>query len=467
MIATTVKARWNFSTRIVLTLLVLTGCSQQTAEYRINSLAQHRAAVEIGEPLDDVSSGVEQLLKHYFGSVDQPQIYPTAATADLAKVVNMADVQRCAGPVRRVAQGEEKIEFGLYRKHCAVCHGIDGDGVGAAAATLAPYPRDFRRGTFKFGTQGQGKPPSHNDLVRTLIAGIPGTAMPAMEALRNSKFYRDDADTLASYIEFLAIRGEVERRIWLEVIPQLDSTERAAFVKMTRLSDDELAIESLSQESKSLLALCDEQFAIVARRWIDVHSEPKNLIAIETENSLSFDWPKDLKTENRPLLIASAQRGKKLFSSDITACVQCHGVDGNGQGSIRDFDEWTKDWTVRIGIDPNVREQWLPLKKLGLLKPVVDVPRNFHFGVFRGGDDPRLIFDRIANGIDGTPMPAVVRAGQSPLGLSDDQIWDLVNYCQSLAFESQLDESVLTEGEISQPNSHTTDSSALFTEASK
>ncbi|HYM67436.1 MAG TPA: c-type cytochrome, partial [Patescibacteria group bacterium] len=36
----------------------------------------------------------------------------------------------------------------LYRRHCAVCHGIAGRGDGPAAGLLSPRPRDFTAGAY-------------------------------------------------------------------------------------------------------------------------------------------------------------------------------------------------------------------------------------------------------------------------------------------------------------------------------
>jgi mono/diheme cytochrome c family protein len=56
-------------------------------------------------------------------------------------------------------------------------------------------------------------------------------------------------------------------------------------------------------------------------------------------------------------------------------------------------------------------------------------PRNLTTGVFRGGRRPIDIYRRIHTGIKGTPMPG---AGKS---LTDEQIWDVVNYVLSIPFK--------------------------------
>jgi mono/diheme cytochrome c family protein len=65
----------------------------------------------------------------------------------------------------------------LYDTSCASCHGIDGRGSGPAAATVAPAPRDFTRGTFKFRSTASGSLPTDDDLFRAISGGLPGTSM--------------------------------------------------------------------------------------------------------------------------------------------------------------------------------------------------------------------------------------------------------------------------------------------------
>lgn len=87
------------------------------------------------------------------------------------------------------------------------------------------------------------------------------------------------------------------------------------------------------------------------------------------------------------------------------------------------------------------------MKKFGAMKPVIDSPRNFHLGAFRGGSSPEQLFQRLRVGIDGTPMLPVAYAANGNPGLSDDDIWCLVLYVQSLGPKSQtVQSSVAIEG---------------------
>ncbi len=65
-----------------------------------------------------------------------------------------------------------------YRRHCAMCHGDQGEGDGGSAPYLEPRPRDFTMGLFKFRSTASGELPTDEDLFRVISRGAPGTAMP-------------------------------------------------------------------------------------------------------------------------------------------------------------------------------------------------------------------------------------------------------------------------------------------------
>ena len=67
----------------------------------------------------------------------------------------------------------------VYKHMCVFCHGQDGNGGGKAMAYLYPWPRDFRKGVFKYRTTPFGSLPQDKDIYRTISRGIPGTSMPA------------------------------------------------------------------------------------------------------------------------------------------------------------------------------------------------------------------------------------------------------------------------------------------------
>ncbi|MFN7627452.1 MAG: c-type cytochrome [Pirellula sp.] len=384
-------------TTVILLIFVMAGCGPTKIEYRPNELyavSLHREQGDAGQTESKESSTLAAaLVERWFGTADLP-IWPSellVGVPGVDDVVRMDDVERSAGPVGR---GNDKIERGLYRKHCVPCHSVTGDGRGLAASMLSPYPRDFRRGTFKFKSTPTGVKPTRADLVRTLHDGIPGTSMPSFAALELSKEFQNDIESLVEYVRFLSIRGEVERRL----------IAKHARGESQLNADDESAIEVVR---------------LVVANW---GSAEAKVVPIPTPPKLNAEQFKD-----------SAKRGEEWFRSELTACAKCHGAGGVGDGVSQDFDDWTKDWTLLAGIDPKHKSDWKEMKPFGALKPVIDKPRNLAWGAFHGGGDRQDLFRRLVLGIEGTPMPPIARAVNGNPGLTDDEIWDLVHYVQSLS----------------------------------
>ncbi len=72
----------------------------------------------------------------------------------------------------------------VYMKRCSQCHGEDGDGLGVAADRMYPAPRDFTLGLFKYKTtDADSEFPTDADFRKTIMEGLPGTAMPAWKTL--------------------------------------------------------------------------------------------------------------------------------------------------------------------------------------------------------------------------------------------------------------------------------------------
>jgi mono/diheme cytochrome c family protein len=107
-----------------------------------------------------------------------------------------------AGPVWGNRPGEKR---GLYRRQCAHCHGISGDGQGPTASILNPYPRDYRPGIFKFKSTYTAAEPTEEDLRTIVHNGVPGTAMPSFALLPP-----DEVNALVEYVKYLSIRGQME-----------------------------------------------------------------------------------------------------------------------------------------------------------------------------------------------------------------------------------------------------------------
>jgi mono/diheme cytochrome c family protein len=409
---------------VLIGLSLVFGCSPAPSAFSSNRLLTARVAADVEHDCLDLEEQVQAALTDSFGTPDRPLI-PASLTADpssaIRSLIDLSALKRAAGPFGR---GYDKVEVGLYRKHCAGCHGISGDGFGPAAALLAPYPRDFRRGSFKYKATVLGDRPSLEDLRRVIERGVPGTSMPGLAM--HAAVERDKADSnqeayvLAHYVRYLAIRGEVERRLMLELGSEVDWEGGGSLYRPEWQARDPAAFQS---QQRAIDAVVRE----VAARW----ASPRKFEVV-VEEGLLFKGGALPETEQQRFL-ASARRGMTLFRGDQAACYQCHGVDGDGVGKLQDFDEWTKDWTIRAGIDPKLPAQWRPLRALGLLKPVVVPARNLQLGVMRGGSDPEDVYRVIARGMDGTPMPAAPRLPEVKNGLTNPQVWDLVNYCFALS----------------------------------
>ena len=127
--------------------------------------------------------GVFALFTAACGISPQTAVSPDAAAPPphLAYEHPLQPGEAVAGrPVSATLLGEGEA---VYRQYCAGCHGEAGDGNGPAARFLDPKPRDFRTATFKFAGVAAGQLPRDEDLLRTITRGLPGSSMPAWQAL--------------------------------------------------------------------------------------------------------------------------------------------------------------------------------------------------------------------------------------------------------------------------------------------
>src|SRR5262245_40464930 len=185
-------------------IATLAGCGAPTADFRRYETYAHKTAASIGVKAFTATQrqDIDDTMQALFGTPDDPQ-FPSVEGVEPGKIVNLTRLRLAAGPVGSDEQGNPR---GLYREHCAHCHGITGDGVGPTAAFLNPYPRDYRKGQFKFKSTPVGQKPTQDDLKKIVLDGIPGTAMPSFKLLPNL-----EVEALVEYVKYLSIRGEVER----------------------------------------------------------------------------------------------------------------------------------------------------------------------------------------------------------------------------------------------------------------
>lgn len=384
---------------------------------------------------------IANVLEAAFGTPDNPYVYPELGL-DLQKI------KLAAGPVfrrqRRPADAAGEVAAadaaadpaalqttdlwelgGLYRQHCVHCHGVTGEGDGPTAAFLNPYPRDYRKGVFKFKSTERAMPPSDEDLRRILVDGITGTAMPSFALLPKA-----EVDALVEYVKYLAIRGEVENELNLLLINAEEELE------LTREAVLEMVIVP------------------VVERWLAAADG-----VVSVEESPRPAW-------GSPEWLASVAEGDRLFHSDAGGCAKCHGPTGLGDGSDPIFDDWNKDKRTPELLKQLLAAQSLPDaedrefelfrlehllevdRRSWDLPPQEIVPRNLRLGAYRGGRRPVDFYRRIYSGIAGTPMPAAGKSAANPNGLAPEQIWAIVDYLRSLPYEELSD----TPAQVSHPS---------------
>ncbi|MBS0207339.1 MAG: c-type cytochrome [Planctomycetes bacterium] len=346
-----------------------------------------------------------------FGTPDDPWVFAESG-------LDIYKIRLASGPVSSNENGEQR---GLYRQHCAHCHGITGDGAGPTAAFLTPYPRDYRKGVYKFKANELAQKPSNDDLHRTLREGINGTAMPSFLLLPEQ-----ERDALIEYVKYLSMRGEMEILLASQVFDD-DSIE---------LTRDFLVTEGLSP---------------LAENWADDKTGPIQIP------------PKPEITDH----VAWAKAGAELFKGPKAQCAKCHGPNGLGDGSEELlFDEWNKEKKQTVlpkeiatlehdlrnfqpppGMKPadeaaarealrkqiDGKRELLKISHETYLLPEQQIqPRNLRQGLYRFGRNMTDTYRRVHAGIAGTPMPA---GGKS---LTPTEIWQLVDYVRLLPYDQRL-----------------------------
>ena len=228
----------------------------------------------------------------------------------------------------------------LYRLECLHCHGTEGAGDGSTAPFLHPAPRNYQPGWFKWAAVENKTKPRRVDLYNVISEGSYTSAMPNFK-----RFSRAQIHGLVDYVRLLAIRGETERLLALE----LDGGEY------------------LTSE------LISETYAGVWEQW---NGADEKVVHCEG----------DVPEPTAELLA----RGRELYmDANGGNCYSCHGDKGLGDGASA--------WEDVDGVSQRIVDDW----------GEEIIPRDLTSGIFRGGRRPIDIYRRIAIGITGTPMPAV------------------------------------------------------------
>lgn len=289
----------------------------------------------------------------------------------------------------------------LYMQHCVHCHGVSGDGNGPTAKYLNPLPRDYRLGVFKFTSTPNPDRPSRSDLHRIIRQGIPGTYMPSFLLLEDKELH-----AITEYVRWLSMRGEYEKRLTDGFYSEFNAKSVTDRIKKGEKKSEILADITGAEFAEEYAETVDSTGASLARAWIK---------ADEAATTVNPKKPRTDPTKENE----SIARGRKLYLSDKTKCVSCHGPAGKGDGpQTTDFQK-RPDGTEYD--KPGLFDAWNhPLR-----------PRDLTQGIYRGGRRPVDLYRRLHAGIKGTPMPAFGTA------LNDDEIWDIINYVMSVPFDGK------------------------------
>jgi len=387
-----------------LVAAALAGCGAPQAPFVRYEVMAHKIASDASVEFSaEQRRNLDEVLQALFGTPDAPAL-PAVEGVEPGQLMSLSRLKLAAG---RVGSDESGNPRGLYREHCAHCHGISGDGAGPTAGFLNPYPRDYRLGKFKFKSTPIGQKPTHDDLKKIVLEGIPGTAMPSFKLLPDL-----EVEALIDYVKYLSIRGEVERQL-LAMLTELDPKDRLVSVVAENAQPEQ---KTAQQEQ---VAAVKEKVKMVFDGWLTAAP-----VAVPPRPNL----------ENEANLVASQLRGRDLFYGTVANCIKCHGESALGDGQATDYDDWVKSF-----VDPTKQpDKVADYTALGLPTPRTIRPRNLRLGIYRGGMRPLDLYWRIKNGIEGTPMPAAtMKPDGDPhaKGLVPGDIWDLVNYVQSLPYE--------------------------------
>jgi mono/diheme cytochrome c family protein len=407
------SARSRFHKAVAVAALLvctgaLAGCEKSPpAPFQLNMVAMAE-----GEMTVDNQRTIATILEAMFGTPDEPYLLAEEADGKRTTLANLdlVKLRMAAGPVRSDKSGKHT---GLYREHCAHCHGISGDGMGPTAAFLKPYPRDYRQGKYKFKSTERAEPPTDEDLIRIIKYGIHGTAMPAFGV----SLTQTEVEALVEYVKYLSLRGQVELAL-VAAIRDLSTGEELATDRAT-LVDTILMPEV-------------EKWAAAGEKIIQAPEPPANFGTQE-----------------------SIDKGREFFYSEAKAnCVKCHGKTGLGDGTRDDYDDWSKA-VVKLKTDINAtldqidreldsgegdtkelsqrkdrERRRLAAVETHSLPPRTIDPRNLRLGVYRGGRRPIDIYYRVFAGINAVPMP-----GTAGPAVTNEEMWHVVDYVLSLPYE--------------------------------
>jgi mono/diheme cytochrome c family protein len=372
-----------FGSFALLCCAMLTGCGQSVAEFHLDMIEMKKDKVSPQQ-----QQQISDILTAMFGTPDDPFVLPQSG-------LDVEKITLASGPVNRAATSGAR---GLFREHCMHCHGITGDGAGPTAVFLDPYPRDYRRGWFKYKSTRRDDRPTTDNLLRIVTDGIQGTAMPSFRL-----YPQVDREALVEYVKYLSMRGQME------------------------LALDEYVANNLTKETDPVPsdpAFLQAKLSVIADQW----KEPLQISVVDRPDDMKWEKITDpverKKAHERSVAIGremflrekpgtfdytEENNGKKVTETIAVlggGCIKCHGPTELGDGQTTDYDDWTKQvWSKEVwhSAESPPASELLPL---GALPERHIIPRNLRLGVYHGGRRPLDIYYRVHEGIKGAPMPA-------------------------------------------------------------
>lgn len=308
-----------------------------------------RPPTATGEPgkLDDELAGLDALGGRTADPTAIPAAHRQALDTFLADTFGTPAAPAIRGEEEaagRLGLTPERLAEGgkLYRRHCLQCHGLSGDGRGPTGLWIDPHPRDFRRGSFKFVSTGDGLKPRRADLVRTIRDGLKGTAMPAFALLPEG-----EQEQMAAFATYLSLRGQVE----FQTLAALATT-----------AENETDVEA------DVAGFARGRLRHAFGEWERAEAAPQ----VPAPPAADDDAAKQAAE-----YLTSVRRGYELFTAPgATACAACH--EDFGRKATYRYDVWGT--VVRPAV---------------LTQPV-----------YKGGNRPEDLAGRVRFGIGPSGMPA-------------------------------------------------------------
>jgi len=174
-------------------------------------------------------------------------------------------------------------------------------------------------------------------------------------------------------------------------LPLSDLRALVAFVR-------DIRIRGVGQEAQTLVAKGDLE-ASALEPFVNSRTTPGPPVIVPPEPAAD-----DIRWFN----------GRRIY---LEACASCHGADGQPVADAVKYDA-----------------EGYPVP-----------PRSFVNGIFKGGSEGHQLYVRIVKGLKGTPMPA------SEGAYTNDEVWDLIHYVQSLARAGAQERAQLRQGTFAAP----------------